>query len=80
MAPPGLGATGGLGADILKGGQLTEPSCMVPPTQEENPPHNVSVHDVNYNRFEVVRIGARVPGLSLVTVAVRSVVKRFRVA
>ena len=37
-APPVRGATRGLWADILNRGRLTEPSGMVSPTQEENPP------------------------------------------
>ena len=52
---------------------------MVPPLQEENPP-NVSLHVIAYDRFGIVRIGSHVPGLRLVTVAVRSVVERFRIA
>ena len=33
-----------------------------------------------YDRFGVVKIESRVPSLGLVTVAVRSVVKRFSIA
>ena len=72
--PPLRGATGGVGDASLIRSRLTEPSGMVPLTQVENLPHNVCVHDVHYVRFGLVRIGSRVPGLSLVTVAVRSVV------
>ena len=57
-APLGRGATGGLGAVTINRGRLPESSGMVPPTQEKNPSHNVSVHDVNYVRFGVVRIGS----------------------
>ena len=79
LSPPSRGATGGGGSASLNRGRLTELSGTVPLTQEENPPHNVSVHAVTYVRFGLVRIGSCVPGLSLVTLAVWSVVKRFRI-
>ena len=79
-APPLKGATRGVGAAILLKGRLSEPSGVVPPLQEETPPPNVSLHVVAYDRFRVVRIRSHVHGLSLVTVVVRSVVERFRIA
>ena len=85
-SPPLQGTTGGGEATSLNRGWLIKPSGMVSLSQEENPPMMclcmllLSVHAVTYVRFELIRFGSRVPGLRLVTVAVRSVVRRFRIA
>ena len=44
--PPLQGVAGGLGADNLYIGRLSESSGMVPPTTQEDPPTpHMSVHD-----------------------------------
>ena len=58
LAPHGKGgATWCLGAAILNKGRLTEPSDMVPPTQEENPCRNVCVHDLLMIGLELLGLG-----------------------
>ena len=85
-APPVQGVAGGLGAGSLNKGRLTEPSGVVPLFQEETPPpptpphHNVSMHDVAYDRFGVVRVsGFHVLGLGLVTSSFSSGIDQLRV-
>ena len=38
------------------------------------------VHVITYVRLGLVRVGTHVPGISIVTITVRSVVRWFRIA